>query len=158
MPRLSYGAKARGERALMASLFQPEQDEKRGDAYGTEWRAMKRPLDNGGIRDRGFVRPDHSTAARHNTSRIRGLGRSGDRDFGPGDRSFGYAHVDGGLARPAWASQQQYHPASPGAGLSGGKPEWASVNRVRSNAGVEYAWDPKGDHNYYYPAARGPFR
>jgi hypothetical protein len=154
MPRLSYGAKARGECALMASLFQPEQDEKRGDAYGTEWRAMKRPLDNGGIRDRGFVRPDHSIAARHNTSRIRGLGRSGDRDFGVPDSNFGRAHFDAGIARRAYDQSQRVRSAPPGAGLSSGS-AWPSTSRVRNSSGVEY--DPNEGAIYGGRNSRGPF-
>jgi hypothetical protein len=38
--------KARGERQLMQSLFEP--DEKRGAAWGTEW-GRKRPYDQGGV-------------------------------------------------------------------------------------------------------------
>jgi hypothetical protein len=145
MPKVSYAPKARGERALMASLFQPEQDEKRGAAWGTEW-GRKRSLDQGGVRLRGPVNAKHAIDARAN--RLKAPGFSGtDRNFGPGDRHAGRGHIDGRLVKPAYRPEQtSYRTPSPGAGRSGGLPMWASGSRVKANSGYDYfgGWDAKG--------------
>jgi hypothetical protein len=148
-----YGRRAAGERALLKSIFD---DENQGQQWGVEF-GVRRPKDDGNTRLRGAVRPDHSVARRHGTSNITGLGRSGDRDFGPPDSYHGGRHLDSDITRPAYSPQQQYHAASPGAGRSGGKPAWASVGRVRNNASDEYVWDSKGQHFYGYPNSRGPY-
>src|SRR5262249_10190005 len=112
-----YAKRAASERALLNSLFAPEQDEKRGGYYGVEF-GRKRPLDQGGGRERGAIRPDHAVARRHGTSVA--LGRpTGDRDFGPSDSYHGRRHLDSGIARPAYTPEQRLHAASDGAGLSG---------------------------------------
>jgi hypothetical protein len=152
-----YQKLAPADRQVLASVFAPERDELRGQRWGVEF-GRKRPFDQGGIRDRGSVRPEHAVSRRHGTSNVAGLGRSGDADFGVPDSNFGGRHLDARISRPAYTPDQRLHSHNPGAGLSGGRPEWASVGRVRANAGDEYVWDPKGNHNYYYPAARGPFR
>lgn len=157
MPKVSYAQKNRGERQLLQSLFDDEQREKTGGYFGVEF-GRRRPFDQGGISagNRGAIGPTHAINRRHGTSRITGLGRSGDADFGNGN--FGYAHVDGNLARRSYAPEQtSYRAASQGAGLSGSKPAWPSVNRVRANAGNEYLWDSKGDYWYGGRSARGPF-
>jgi hypothetical protein len=151
-----YQSRARGEKALMASLFQPEQDEKRGSAYGVEF-GRKRPLDNGGVRDRGAINPLHAVDRMHGRSSVPGYSRTGDADFGVSDGAFGRDHVDGRLTRRSYAPAQSWTSPVIGAGRSGGKPAWASVGRVRNNASDEYAWDPKGDYYYGYPNSRGPF-
>jgi hypothetical protein len=153
-----YQARARGERALLNSLFADEQNEKAGGQYGVEF-GRRRMKDDGGVHagNRGAIGPTHSVDRQHGRSGVPGYSRTGDQDFGVPDSYHGGRHLDSGITRPAYSPQQQYHAASPGAGRSGGKPAWASVGRIRNNASDEYAWDPKGDHNYYYPARRGPF-
>jgi hypothetical protein len=150
-----YSKRAAGERALLNSLFN-EQDERTGSAFGVEF-GRKRSLDQGGVRDRGAIRPTHSVDRMHGRGNVPGYSRTGDRDFGVPDSYHGGRHLDSGITRPAYSPQQQYHAASPGAGRSGGKPTWASVGRVRNNASDEYYTNASGSHNYYYPARRGPF-
>jgi hypothetical protein len=151
-----YQSLARSERQVLKSVFSPEQDEKRGSAYGVEF-GRRRPLDNGGIRDRGAIGPTHAVNRRHGTSNISGLGRSGDADFGIPDSNFGGRRLDARITRPAYSPEQRYHAHSPGAGRSGGRPAWASTGRVRQNASDEYVWDSKGQHYYGYPNSRGPY-
>jgi hypothetical protein len=154
MRRLSYAAKARGERKLMQMLFDDEQREKAGSQYGVEF-GVRRPKDDGNTRLGGSIRPDHAVARRHGTSNITGLGRSGDRDFGVSDGAFGRAHVDGRLARRSYAPEQtSYRSPVAGAGRNAG-PAWASTQRVRNSSGVEY--DPNEGAIYGGRNSRGPF-
>jgi hypothetical protein len=153
-----YQRRAAGEKALMRSLFADEQNEKRGGYYGVEF-GRRRMKDDGGVHagNRGAINPLASVDRMHGRQSVPGYSRTGDQDFGVPDSYHGGRHLDSGITRPAYAAEQRYHAASPGAGRSGGKPAWASVGRVRNNASDEYAWDPKGDFYYGYPNSRGPF-
>jgi hypothetical protein len=148
-----YQRLAASERAVLAAAFAPEQDEKRGGHYGVEW-GRKRPLDQGGTRLRGAVHVDHSV------SRLHGHGNTGGyttKNFGVPDSYVGPRMLNSGITRPAYRPEQtSYRKPVAGAGRSAG-PAWASTSRVRANSAYEYAWDPKGDHNYGYPNRRGPF-
>src|SRR5215472_8567721 len=104
MPKISYAAKARGERQLMRSLFDDEQREKPGQQFGVEF-GVKRQRDDGAGYDRGSIRPDHAVNARQN--RLKAPGFSGtDHNFGRPDSHFGFNHLNGPITRPAYASGQ----------------------------------------------------
>jgi hypothetical protein len=153
-----YARRAASERALLKSVFDDERREKTGGYYGVEF-GRPRMKDDGGVHagNRGAIRPTHSVDRQHGRSGVPGYSRTGDADFGVPDSYHGGRHLDSGITRPAYASEQQYHAASPGAGRSGGKPVRASTGRVRQNASDEYWTDAAGNSNYYYPARRGPF-